>query len=50
MATGTRFGLAVADVRARWLCEDDLSRWAVASSFTCFGSGDTRVRLTSDTV
>jgi hypothetical protein len=25
--------------RQHWLADDDLSRWAVASSFTCFGSG-----------
>jgi hypothetical protein len=31
-------GAAVAAVRHRWLADDDLSRWAVASSFTCFGS------------
>ena len=41
MATGARFGPAVAEVRSRWLRDDDLSRWAVASSFTCFGSGAT---------
>lgn len=50
MAVGARFGSAVATVRSRWLAADDLSRWAVASSFCCFGSGDTRVRLTSDAV
>jgi CHAT domain-containing protein/predicted negative regulator of RcsB-dependent stress response len=33
------FACAVAAVRQRWLDDDDLSRWAVASSFTCFGSG-----------
>jgi hypothetical protein len=42
MATGARFGPAVAEVRSRWLRDDDLSRWAVASSFCCFGSGATR--------
>lgn len=42
MAAGTHFGPAVARVRARWLRDDDLSRWAVASSFCCFGSGATR--------
>jgi tetratricopeptide (TPR) repeat protein len=42
MATGARFGSAVANVRSRWLRDDDLSRWAVASSFCCFGSGATR--------
>lgn len=43
LASGTRFGAAVAAVRSRWLVENDLSRWAVASSFTCFGSGATHV-------
>ncbi len=43
LAGGTRFGLAVARVRSAWLADDDLSRWAVASSFGCFGSGATRV-------
>lgn len=42
MATGAPFGAAVAAVRSRWLADDDLSRWAVASSFCCFGSGATR--------
>lgn len=41
-------GLAIADavgaVRRRWLAASDLSRWAVASSFLCFGSGASRVR------
>ena len=41
MATGEPFGTAAARVRSRWLREDDLSRWAVASSFCCFGSGAT---------
>lgn len=41
MATGAPFGAAAARVRSRWLREDDLSRWAVASSFSCFGSGGT---------
>jgi hypothetical protein len=48
MASGARFGSAVAAVRSRWLGDDDLSRWAVASSFTCFGSGATRVQAGSD--
>ncbi len=39
LATGEPFACAVASVRERWLADDDLSRWAVASSFTCFGSG-----------
>lgn len=43
LAGGARFVDAVADVRARWLDDHDLSRWAVASSFTCFGSGALRV-------
>jgi tetratricopeptide (TPR) repeat protein len=38
LATGEPIGAAVAAVRQRWLSDDDLSRWAVASSFTCFGS------------
>ncbi len=42
MMDGTPFGLAVAKVRSTWLRDDDLSRWAVASSFCCFGSGATR--------
>ncbi len=39
LAAGLPFGRAVSVVRQRWLSDDDLSRWAVASSFTCFGSG-----------
>lgn len=39
LAAGVPFGQAVSVVRQRWLADDDLSRWAVASSFTCFGSG-----------
>jgi hypothetical protein len=39
LAGGTSIACAVATVRGRWLDDDDLSRWAVASSFTCFGSG-----------
>ncbi|MEJ7799674.1 MAG: hypothetical protein WKF60_04090 [Ilumatobacter sp.] len=39
LAAGERFACAVAAVRARWLADDDVRRWAVASSFTCFGSG-----------
>lgn len=39
LAAGESLGCAVAAVRQRWLADDDLSRWAVASSFTCFGSG-----------
>jgi CHAT domain-containing protein/tetratricopeptide (TPR) repeat protein len=43
MARGERFAAAVASVRSAWLRDDDLSRWAVASSFNCFGSGATHV-------
>lgn len=39
LASGIPVADAVARVRERWLGDDDLSRWAVASSFTCFGSG-----------
>jgi len=39
LAAGQPFGDAVAGARQHWLADDDLSRWAVASSFTCFGSG-----------
>jgi tetratricopeptide (TPR) repeat protein len=39
LASGHPFGEAVAMARQHWLSDDDLSRWAVASSFTCFGSG-----------
>jgi CHAT domain-containing protein len=39
LASGQPFGDAVAATRQHWLADDDLSRWAVASSFTCFGSG-----------
>lgn len=39
LATGESVGCALANVRGRWLADDDLSRWAVASSFGCFGSG-----------
>lgn len=39
LATGEPFACAVAAVRQRWLSADDLSQWAVASSFSCFGSG-----------
>jgi hypothetical protein len=48
LARGLRFGRAVANVRTAWLRDDDLSRWAVASSFSCFGSGGTRLHTTSD--
>ena len=39
LARGEPFACAVADVRQHWLVDDNLGRWAVASSFTCFGSG-----------
>ncbi|MDJ0770781.1 MAG: CHAT domain-containing protein [Ilumatobacter sp.] len=39
LAAGEPFACAVANVRGRWLGDDDLSRWAVASSFSCFGAG-----------
>lgn len=42
LGRGTSFGEAVALVRRRWLEDDDLSRWAVATAFTCFGSGSVR--------
>ena len=43
LAAGESLACAAANVRGRWLQEDDLSRWAVASSFTCFGSGASSV-------
>lgn len=39
LAAGEHVACALANVRGRWLADDDLSRWAVASSFGCFGSG-----------
>lgn len=39
LAGGSPIAAALATVRTRWMADDDLSRWAVASSFTCFGSG-----------
>ncbi len=39
LALGEPVACALAYVRERWLADDDLSRWAVASSFSCFGSG-----------
>lgn len=39
LADGEHVACALANVRRRWLADDDLSRWAVASSFGCFGSG-----------
>lgn len=47
LASGVPVGRALATVRSRWLDDDDLSRWAVASSFLCFGSGATRVQVAS---
>ncbi|MEO6653323.1 MAG: CHAT domain-containing protein [Ilumatobacteraceae bacterium] len=44
LAAGEPFACAVAAVRSRWLATDSLSRWAVASSFTCFGSGAVTIR------
>jgi hypothetical protein len=43
LAAGEPIACAVGNVRDRWLDDDDLSRWAVASSFTCFGSGQVAV-------
>ncbi|MCB0967234.1 MAG: CHAT domain-containing protein [Ilumatobacter sp.] len=43
LARGENAACALANVRARWLDDDDLSRWAVASSFSCFGSGASTV-------
>jgi hypothetical protein len=36
---GDPIATAVRTVRRKWLADDDLSRWAVATSFNCFGSG-----------
>ena len=43
LSRGLSVASSLAAVRARWLADDDLSRWAVASSFTCFGSGSVTV-------
>lgn len=43
LAAGEPVACAVANVRERWLADDDLSRWAVASSFACFGTGNVAV-------
>lgn len=43
LAGGEPVACALANVRERWLADDDLGRWAVASSFSCFGSGAVRV-------
>ena len=43
LAGGETAACALANVRARWLDDDDLGRWAVASSFSCFGSGASTV-------
>lgn len=45
LAGGEPVACAVANVRRRWLADDDLSRWAVASSFSCFGSGAVQVTV-----
>lgn len=42
IAAGIPFAQAVAGVRRRWFGDDDLSRWAVAASFACFGSGSVK--------
>ena len=39
MAGGADLADSLAKVRQRWFADHDLSRWAVASSFSCFGSG-----------
>ena len=39
MAGGADLADSLATVRQRWFADHDLSRWAVASSFSCFGSG-----------
>lgn len=39
LAGGEPVGCAIANVRGRWIADGDISRWAVASSFVCFGSG-----------
>ena len=38
MADGAELGAATADVRRRWWNDGNLAQWAVASSFTCYGS------------
>jgi tetratricopeptide (TPR) repeat protein len=43
LAAGEPVACALAAVRRRWLADDDLSRWAVASAFSCFGSGASRI-------
>lgn len=45
LARGEPVACALANVRARWSADDDLSRWAVASSFGCFGSGAATVAI-----
>jgi tetratricopeptide (TPR) repeat protein len=45
LAGGQAVAAAAASVRERWLGDDDLSRWAVASAFACFGSGSARVAV-----
>jgi CHAT domain-containing protein/tetratricopeptide (TPR) repeat protein len=39
MVGGADLADSLAKVRQRWFADHDLSRWAVASSFSCFGSG-----------
>lgn len=43
LVEGDPLGAAVARVRRQWLADGDLGRWAVASSFTCFGSATVTV-------
>lgn len=42
IADGAELGAAAADVRRRWWNDGNLARWAVASSFTCYGSSGVR--------
>lgn len=46
LATGLSIGAATSAVRSRWFADDDLSRWAVAASFTTFGSAAASIRPT----
>jgi hypothetical protein len=50
LAGGQPIGDAVAAARQHWLGDDDLSRWAVASSFACFGSGRVAVAASATSV
>jgi tetratricopeptide (TPR) repeat protein len=45
MIGGADLADALAKVRQRWFADHDLSRWAVASSFSCFGSGAVHLAL-----